>query len=113
MSDMTDWLEFTARLESDVPQAKGSFLAKVAYDLTVRARETYELGGHGITEPARLRAINEVMHRLTHRMLKISRGTDVDGSEGEFWQAISELSAQGGCLKDLIAATSAAASLLR
>jgi len=108
MSHDSDWLGFVGRLEADRPQAKGSFLAKAAYELTVRARDTYEPGTRGVSEPERLRAINELMHRLTHRNLKISRGTDVVGAETEFWQSLSEIAEQGGCLDDLMAATSAA-----
>jgi hypothetical protein len=104
-----DWLEFTRKLEAEGLPAKITFLAKVGYELTTRARDTYELGTHGVSEPARLRAINEVMHRLTHRSLKISQGSDVGVSERDFWQMLFEISEQGGCLKDLIAATSTAA----
>lgn len=100
-------------LEALGPQARGSFLAEVAYEMTIRARETYEPGTHGVSEPARLRAINEVMHRLTHRTWRLSRGIGVDGAEVEFWQSLFEIAEQGGCLRDLTAATSAAVKMIR
>src|SRR5262245_5975362 len=47
------------------PQEKMYFLIRFAHMLTIIARETYEVGGEGVTEPARLRLINEVQHRIT------------------------------------------------
>ena len=41
------------------------FLIQLAHVLTIIARETYEVGGEGVIEPARLRLINEVQHRVT------------------------------------------------
>ena len=62
--------------KTDVPDAIASFsalnteeqarfLARFAHDLTVAARDAYEAGGYGLTDPARVRAINEVQHRVT------------------------------------------------
>lgn len=106
-----DWLGFVGRLEGEGLQAKNIFLARVAYELTVRARDTYEPGTVGVSDPAKLRAVNEVMHRLTHRALKLSRGSDDDRSEREFWQGLAEIAERGGCLDDLISAASAASSI--
>jgi hypothetical protein len=46
-------------------QEKMHFLIRLAHMLTIIARETYEVGGEGVTEPARLRLINEMQHRVT------------------------------------------------
>lgn len=40
-------------------------LAVLAHELTVAARDHYEVGGDGLTDPARVRAVNEVQHRVT------------------------------------------------
>lgn len=111
MSDTNnfDWPSFARRLGEADRQAKASVLARVAYELTVRARDTYEPGTIGISDPSRLRIINELMHRLTRRVLNLTRGSEDGWKEAEFWQALCELSEQGSCLSDLVAATSAAA----
>ena len=63
---------------------KTALLAKAAYELTIQARDTYEPGTRGVTDPARLRGINEVMHRLTRRILTLSREGGNDWKEAEF-----------------------------
>ena len=55
-------------------------------------------------QPARLRGINEVMHRLTHRILTLSRGTQDDWKEAEFWQTLQEISQGSNCPEDLVSA---------
>jgi len=47
------------------PQEKLYFLIRLAHMLTILARDTYEVGGEGVTEASRLRLINEVQHRVT------------------------------------------------
>jgi len=44
---------------------KLEFLAGLSFELTVVARLSYEVGGEGLTEPHRVRQINEVQHRIT------------------------------------------------
>ena len=46
------------------PQEKSDFLIRLAHALTILARETYEVGGESLTQPARLRLINEIQHRV-------------------------------------------------
>jgi hypothetical protein len=55
-------------------QEKTEFLLLLAHALTVLARETYEAGGHGLTEPSRLRRINEVQHRVLGSLIALRRG---------------------------------------
>lgn len=52
---------------------KASFLASLAWELTVMARDTYEVGGTGLTDPQRMRAINEVQHQLLNFLTAILR----------------------------------------
>jgi len=40
-------------------------LARLAYELTIVAREAYEVGSLGVSSPAKLRVINEIQHRVT------------------------------------------------
>jgi hypothetical protein len=56
------------------PDAKACFLALLAHELTMVARDTYEVGGNGLTRPDRMRAINEVQHRLLGFLVALLRG---------------------------------------
>jgi hypothetical protein len=40
------------------------FLLRLAHELTIVGRDSYEVGGNGLTCPHRLRALNEVQHRI-------------------------------------------------
>jgi hypothetical protein len=44
--------------------AKCLFLARLAHELTICARSTYEPGTHEVRQPALLRAYNELQHRV-------------------------------------------------
>ena len=46
-------------------QAKVAFLSRLAHEITVCARSTYEAGTENISEPKVLRAYNELQHRVT------------------------------------------------
>jgi hypothetical protein len=56
-----DAIAYFTALTSD---AKVSFLAELAHELTILARDTYEVDGIGLTDPGRMRALNEVQHRV-------------------------------------------------
>ena len=53
---------------------KASLLAALAHELTIVARDTYEAGTENLTCPSRMRAINEVQHRLTAFLAALLRG---------------------------------------
>ncbi|HEX8068509.1 MAG TPA: hypothetical protein VF546_01060 [Pyrinomonadaceae bacterium] len=44
---------------------KEEFVAQLIHELTIVGRGTYVAGQDGLTEPQRLRLINEVQHRLS------------------------------------------------
>ena len=44
---------------------KKEFLAQLMYELTLIARDSYEVGQDGLTNPQRVRRINEVQHRVS------------------------------------------------
>ena len=46
------------------PEEKKEFLAHLMYELTVVARDNYEVGQDSLTNPQRMRRINEIQHRL-------------------------------------------------
>jgi hypothetical protein len=47
------------------PEVKTVLLAQIAADLTVCARDTYEVGTEVVLDPQALRAYNELLHRVT------------------------------------------------
>jgi hypothetical protein len=51
--------------ESLSDSARVLFLARLAHLLTICARDTYEVGTEDVLDPRRLRAYNEVLHRVT------------------------------------------------
>jgi hypothetical protein len=55
------------------PQEKIDFLVHFAHTLTILARDTYEVGGEGLTQPARLRRMNEVQHRVMGFLLALMK----------------------------------------
>jgi hypothetical protein len=47
------------------PPEKIDFLVQYAHALTILARETYAVGEDGLTNPSRLRVLNEIQHWIT------------------------------------------------
>jgi hypothetical protein len=54
-------------------QEKVETLVRLSHELTILARDTYQAGTLGLLHPARLRAINEVQHRITAHVLALLR----------------------------------------
>jgi hypothetical protein len=46
-------------------EEKEEFLAHLIHELTVIARDSYEVGRDGLTNPERVRRINEVQHTIS------------------------------------------------
>jgi hypothetical protein len=44
---------------------KEEFIAHLIHTLTIIARDSYEVGGDGLTNPQRVRRINELQHRVS------------------------------------------------
>ena len=44
---------------------QAEFLAQLIHELTLVARDSYEVGGDGLSHPQRVRRINEVQHRVS------------------------------------------------
>jgi hypothetical protein len=58
------------------PESRAAVLARIAYELTICARSTYEVGTENVLEPHVLRAYNELLHRLTGALVSHISGTD-------------------------------------
>jgi hypothetical protein len=63
-----DWL---ASLDRD---AKVLFLAKLGHTLTVAGRNSYTVQGEGLANPAQLRHINEIQHRVLACLVEVLEG---------------------------------------
>jgi hypothetical protein len=55
------------------PHEKIDFLVQFAHALTILARDTYAVGEDGLTNPARLRIINEIQHRATGCLMALCK----------------------------------------
>jgi hypothetical protein len=58
------------------PAERASFLANVAHRLTVAARDCYQFQAPGVTDPLRLREMNELQHYVTSYLGHVLRGTE-------------------------------------
>jgi hypothetical protein len=54
-------------------EEKKEFLAQLMYELTLVARDSYEVGQDGLTDPQRVRRVNEVQHRVGAYLLALMR----------------------------------------
>src|SRR5436853_3649579 len=61
------------RLRSYAPEEQIDFLLDFAHELTIGARDTYAVGEEGLTDPARMRRINEVQHRILGFIIALRR----------------------------------------
>ena len=57
--------EAIALFSSYSTDEKEEFLAHFMHELSVVARDSYEIGRDGLTNPQRVRCINEVLHRVS------------------------------------------------
>ena len=56
------------------PAAQIEALARLAHELTIVARDTYEVSSPDLRSPHRLRCLNEVQHRVTSHLLALLTG---------------------------------------
>lgn len=52
-------------------EEKAEFLAQLMHELTIIARDSYEVGQDGLTNPQRVRRVNEVQHRVSAFLLAL------------------------------------------
>jgi hypothetical protein len=56
------------------PAAQLEALVRLAHELTIVGRDTYEASSSGLQYPDRLRCLNEVQHRVTSHVLALLTG---------------------------------------
>jgi hypothetical protein len=54
-------------------QEQMEFLALLAHELTIIARDSYQTEGEGLTHPSRIRRLNEIQHRVAMHLYKLLR----------------------------------------
>ncbi len=52
---------------------KQDFLAQLMHELTIIARDSYEVGRDGLTDPRRMRLVNEAQHCVSGFLLALLR----------------------------------------
>jgi hypothetical protein len=65
--------EAIAVFSSCSSEEKKVFVAHLMHELTVVARDSYEVGADGLTNPRRVRKINEIQHRLSSFLRSLLR----------------------------------------
>lgn len=104
---MTDTQEnFLFQYVSEKIEGQILFLSAVLVELTIFARDTYALDGVGVSDPIRLRAFNELSHKITSHLRKLLNDSperypdDVIGNY--LWEAWKELQLNLDVLNELI-----------
>jgi hypothetical protein len=54
-------------------EEKKEFIARLMYELTLVVRDSYEVGGESLTNPQRVRRVNEVQHRVAAYLTALMR----------------------------------------
>jgi len=78
-------LEIFSDLSSE---EKANFLARLAFELTIMARDTYEVGTDDLTNPKLMRSINEIQHRILSQLSAILRNDKNRYPDEVFWQIV-------------------------
>ena len=68
--DATNFFEYLSEKE------KIKCLAFLSHELTILARDTYEVGTENIVNQPMIREINEIQHRISNKMISLSIGSE-------------------------------------
>jgi hypothetical protein len=75
-------------------ERKQRLLARLSFELTIAARDTYLPGSEDIAAPQQLRCLNEIQHRVTSCLLEL---LDNRNDDLWIWPVISEFAEATGC----------------
>jgi hypothetical protein len=76
----------STEMESLSDKARLEILAGLAHELTICARDTYEVGTDEVRDPRDLRAYNELLHRVTASVV-----SNLAGSNGFPLESVVEM----------------------
>jgi hypothetical protein len=89
---MTDLADLFSALP---PIQKAIFLARVAHEATVRARDAYA-GDHGHPDGITLRNANEFVHRITGYITHVLMSSEMEGQDASVMNMIAHNSKAAG-----------------
>jgi hypothetical protein len=96
------WAAEVSRYCGTAASDRWRWLAKLAFLLTVLARDTYVVGGAGLVDPVRMRRFNELAHRVSGQLKSKAAGTEGIPDQ-EFGKMVGEeLTALGISLDSLV-----------
>jgi hypothetical protein len=90
--------EITSRFMGPARNERAVVLARSVFELT-SARDTYVPGSNSVEFPERLRALNEIQHRVTNRLVDILLGRGWDGADEYVWGVAFETARNAGCIE--------------
>jgi len=80
-----DVIEIYSDLSND---EKANFLACLAFELTIVARDSYEVGTDDLTDSKEMRLINEIQHRILSQLSAVLRNDERRYPDEVFWQIV-------------------------
>lgn len=78
------------------------FLSRLAAELTVWARGTYEAGTDCVVDPPRLRQFNEFQHQVTGQLVKLIGGQEDRYPDDVFAATIAEAAREVQCARAMV-----------
>jgi hypothetical protein len=79
-------------------EQKARLVARLSFELTIAARDTYIPGTNDIASPQQLRAYNEMQHRVSACLCELLDGRTTDIW---VWPVLSESAEVAGCSKEV------------
>ena len=84
------WQKECSIFSNLVQQQKVLWLSKLLFILSMFARETYQVGENGVNTPKKLRAFNELIHRVSSHQLEIALGKTGGMPDEQFFMMLSD-----------------------
>jgi hypothetical protein len=82
-------------------EQKALLVARLSFELTIAARNTYIPGTEDVAEPRQIRAYNEMQHRVAACVCELLSGTS---TEVWLWDYIDEAAEVAGCRDEVTGA---------
>ena len=98
------YAETTSEFLKLPPPKKAKFLLNLAHALTVRARGAYVIGSPGVSDPQRLRGVNELLHKVVGHLVYLADADRSGYPDDVLLQILHEVAEEGGAEDDLLAA---------
>lgn len=80
---------------------KALFLSVIAHNLTILARDTYVAGTDAVADPKRLKAFNELQHKLMGQLLAILLDEENRYPDDVFFAMVFDMATQSGLTAEL------------